>query len=1376
MSTSVVLGSSTDGYLESSSTSYSSALSGSNLQVPGNSSPLMYCGQSLGSGVRYVWQSFVGFSWTAPVGETPVAAYLRLTAAQTTGTSTSRDLEARVYDWGSSVGTGDWRTPAQLSSARLAARVADAHRAAGLTMRAGLNPADVETSATLRYVLASSRNRRQQAPSGLEWQTLRQAETANPTGQRPALVVGTAAKHRLDLSLGAQVQLSDGTHAYIEFNDTSPASSFSVRHHNGISASTIFVNAGTVTGRRGQQSYCLVADAHDNLYVLDHDSATASILHARVLVKGSGHTWTPGVLRTAALPTYEGRINQIAAAWHPQGSGGGTIVAVIGRSPGSGAGTAMPYALLDCGHLFTGAGSLLRATGDAEGLLVDASAPNGYNSYPNEVGTLLDVAAVPGSGVGYVLSTAQHQVMGTNSRQSIGRYELRQDGAGFASTARTLDAYSGFSVKDPDAKSRVIPLSGTQFLTVNVSSTTDFGATVKHRQWSPSGFSVLSDVRLDAQGLASMPDAATLSTSPAWDAVHDPAANRVWVYYLDTADPTRLMRTHVDLDTGLAAADEVEVATGVGAPGSANHAIRVHRGATRGQQVLITVANEDSGSHSLLYVTDLLNVPPTQPTLHPRPNFDATGDADFAWTFNDPNPADTQSAYQVEIYDDATDTLAYDSTPTASASTVHTVAGGSLTNGASYRWRVKTWDAAGEESPWSAWGYFATSASGNVTIITPATDNEPLETADVTIQWQVTGATQDEYRVVVVRTDTNTTHSDTGWVAGADTTYTVTGLASEVQYRIEVTIRDTGVASSTGTRLVTPDYTRPVPPVVTAAPVDDDAYIRVSVANPEPGQDLSTLDGTFEDGIDGWDTGCPRLIGHHSHLTFGSPATVNVPAGVEDGDLMLLWVTSNFDHAHTPPAGWTQPPGYEATTPEGHGATLYTRTASAEPPSYQVAWDDADNWHSATLIVVRGVGNLGEWQIDTTGDTQSATIPSVTARAGDWVLALGHTVSSGTRTITPPLTVLEAPGRGGITAVDERTTSGATGGYTLTTTGTALPMITAALVLEACTALEQSSDQAHSGSYSGKITVTGTPDTAGIRPDETYRVAVTPLSRYTATCWAYSTGGATVRMTLDWYDTNGDLISTSSIDTAIPPAEWTRVEHTASAPLNTATVGYGPDLVAPSDSEVMYVDDIVLRTATNVPIPATNQIWRSHSDGDAQLVATVGPDETYRDYLVGSGREYTYTAVAIAPDGSTATSEPVTAKAYFLGVWIHDPADPEGTIRQYLYGRAQRSDSTDVEQAQHHYLGREHPVTHWGEHTTERWQITVDVPEDATRLTVTDTLRQWAQARRTLVVRDNRGRVFAGTTDGFGVADQEWGDAVSWTMTRVDSTLPRGDV
>src|SRR3546814_2975226 len=52
---------------------------------------------------------------------------------------------------------------------------------------------------------------------------------------------------------------------------------------------------------------------------------------------------------------------------------------------------------------------------------------------------------------------------------------------------------------------------------------------------------------------------------------------RVWVYYFDTADPQRLMRTHVDLNTGQAGQDEIEVNNSVGATGSDNLAIRVHR-------------------------------------------------------------------------------------------------------------------------------------------------------------------------------------------------------------------------------------------------------------------------------------------------------------------------------------------------------------------------------------------------------------------------------------------------------------------------------------------------------------------------------------------------------------------------------------------------------------------------------------------------------------------------------------------------------------------------------------------------------------------------------------------------------------------------------
>src|SRR3546814_162327 len=170
------------------------------------------------------------------------------------------------------------------------------------------------------------------------------------------------------------------------------------------------------------------------------------------------------------------------------------------------------------------------------------------------------------------------------------------------------DSFSGFSVKDANAKSRLLPISATQYATVNTSSSDDFGIVVKHRQQQANEFTVLADVRLDAQGLTTMGPPTEFSSSNNWDAFYNPLDHRVWVYYFDTADPQRLMRTHVDLNTGQAGQDEIEVNNSVGATGSDNLAIRVHRHHTIGDQVLISVANRTSGgTHSSIYLTDTIN-------------------------------------------------------------------------------------------------------------------------------------------------------------------------------------------------------------------------------------------------------------------------------------------------------------------------------------------------------------------------------------------------------------------------------------------------------------------------------------------------------------------------------------------------------------------------------------------------------------------------------------------------------------------------------------------------------------------------------------------------------------------------------------------------
>src|SRR3546814_18463521 len=80
------------------------------------------------------------------------------------------------------------------------------------------------------------------------------------------------------------------------------------------------------------------------------------------------------------------------------------------------------------------------------------------------------------------MSTARHHVLGTNAGQSIARYTINASGTGFSEVWNFYDSFSGFSVKDANAKSRLLPISATQYATVNTSSSDDFGIVVKRSE------------------------------------------------------------------------------------------------------------------------------------------------------------------------------------------------------------------------------------------------------------------------------------------------------------------------------------------------------------------------------------------------------------------------------------------------------------------------------------------------------------------------------------------------------------------------------------------------------------------------------------------------------------------------------------------------------------------------------------------------------------------------------------------------------------------------------------------------------------------------------------------------------------------------------
>jgi hypothetical protein len=238
----------------------------------------------------------------------------------------------------------------------------------------------------------------------------------------------------------------------------------------------------------------------------------------------------------------------------------------------------------------------------------------------------------------------------------------------------------------------------------------------------------------------------------------------------------------------------------------------------------------------------------------PRANFDATTAANFDWAFMD-SPGDTQGAYQLQVEDVADGSVDFDSGKTADATTNRTILASTLANPKAYRWRVKTWDALDVEGPWSDYGTFSTSAGGVVTITDPTVDNAGgVETDDYVVRWSVTGTVQASYRVILVRTDTGATVSDTGWIAGVDTMLLVGGMVSDVEHRVDVQVRNVSlVPSGIGSRLITPSYAVPEIPVVQVVPFPDDGYNLITVDNPIPGQPANQAPEWDFEGIAGGD-------------------------------------------------------------------------------------------------------------------------------------------------------------------------------------------------------------------------------------------------------------------------------------------------------------------------------------------------------------------------------------------------------------------------------------------------------------------------------------------------------------------------------------------
>ncbi len=129
--------------------------------------------------------------------------------------------------------------------------------------------------------------------------------------------------------------------------------------------------------------------------------------------------------------------------------------------------------------------------------------------------------------------------------------------------------------------------------------------------------------------------------------------------------------------------------------------------------ISLNCANQGNCGVSNYKVMAVVNqAPSTSNLLVTQPNYCKSGPAaTFNWSFSDPDPGNTQSAYQVQV---ATNSgfsgpgTVVDSNKVSSASNSYATGSGKLVYNSTYYWRVRVWDNYDLVSAWASGSNFTT--------------------------------------------------------------------------------------------------------------------------------------------------------------------------------------------------------------------------------------------------------------------------------------------------------------------------------------------------------------------------------------------------------------------------------------------------------------------------------------------------------------------------------------------------------------------------------------------------------------------------------------------------------------------------------------------
>lgn len=675
---------------------------------------------------------------------------------------------------------------------------------------------------------------------------------------RPTLILRSQQKHALNAVGSSAIQLTDGTAVFLRYDRTEPSVRlFYQRPHQTVATQIAKIPTNTTDNAtdyfqigKGFQTFSITRDESNNIYVVGMRGAlqgnhVSGIKYFNVQsFKYTGnYAWTiyvPTQCGENALPSFEtsrALPNNFSACWLPGSTFGasGQLAIMYSHRDAQWARNQFGVYVAYAGW-FNGAGTPGKNT---KANFADVLASSAAWRPANSVGTGLD--AIP---------DGDRLRFGTFI-QAVNTSDQERSAAGLVLTPNThvpgkptyvTNSISTNSPHEPDAKIRM-PWLGDSVAYYCVAR---HGHIQVNRK---SDDALFQQIDLTQMGLTGFPSREILQRMQAWDIVMDSVdTDWLWIYYRDSQNSRLLRKVRWNYLTNVLDTSFQFTPSPLGPSGSRIQAIRVPRQKVQTNSILVDVAMVDGGNNPVNLITlrdTSMNKAPTAPTLAGFPYFNAIQNTDVVYTFNDPSPQDYATTHDIQVRRVDTSTVVY--SPSGVTATLvdlptrkykHVVAANALSNDTSYQIRVRTYDSVGTVSPWSEYTAFTTSGTGGGVVITdPAADYPPLDRSSVMVRWTYSNTNpaiiQNGYRIRVFNNNTNALFSDTAVVNSTATERLITGLWSDIPFRIEVSILDSaGSLSGAGVRLVLAKYNDPAVPTI--ALDTQKGFLRIRVTNPPP--------------------------------------------------------------------------------------------------------------------------------------------------------------------------------------------------------------------------------------------------------------------------------------------------------------------------------------------------------------------------------------------------------------------------------------------------------------------------------------------------------------------------------------------------------------